>query len=436
MQVKRFRAESLREALDQVKKQMGPNAMIVSTDTVSAGGPFGLFPKEMVEVTATAEAAPAKAAWTPPASAARSAPAQPTSFATTYGTSGRVQKPPAPAHPEPRMEEPATPQIAEIHQNLHELRQMFKSLATQPQGYQASEQRMEQHLEEIRGMLDLGRKSTSSALEASALDLLRRLLDSGVDERLASRLIEACQTKLRGVDERTPGAVMAVARTMISRLLATTSDLITAPGRHVIALLGATGVGKTTTIAKLAARAVAAKRSVALVSVDTFRIGAAEQLRIYARILGVPYHVAEKPADLVRVMAATADKDLVFIDTIGSAASDAKRLQEITQLLGADERIQSHMVLAINTRSADMARSIDAYTHLKPKSLMLTKLDESDSYGVMLDATARARLPISYVCYGQNVPEDIMPAGTADLSRLVLERKLERIVPPVREAVA
>jgi flagellar biosynthesis protein FlhF len=421
MEMKRYRAATLRKALDDVKRELGSTALIISTEKVRQEGLLGLFGKDLVEVTA--------AAGSPPA-ASKPAPAAYASNAKAPVRSKEaLREAPGPG------EEVLGGQLAEMSRNLTELRQMFHSLASQRHGAPAADPRLAQQIDEIRSLLEMPRSGGMFALDSPAMELLQKLLESGVDERLANRIVETCQMKLNGRRDAGP-ALMSMAQQALSKTLAVTGDLIERPSRGVIALIGATGVGKTTTIAKLAARAVARRRSVALVSIDTFRIGAAEQLRIYARILGVPYHVVDEPSEMRRVLASHADKDLVFIDTIGSSPGDAKRLEEMARLIKADPQIQSHLVLAVNTRNADLARCRDAYTAFSPKSLIFTKLDESAASGVMLDVVVRARTAISYICFGQNVPEDIAPAISSDLARLILERKLDRIVPMMKEVVA
>jgi flagellar biosynthesis protein FlhF len=424
MDMKRYRAPSLRQALEDVKRELGPSALIISTEKVRQEGFLGLFGKDLVEVTAAAGSPPAVPKRTPPPDMAYRSNSKP---------AGRVGQA-APGMS--RADETLGVQLTEISRSLGELRQMFYGLAAERHSPAAPDPRIAQQIDEIRNLLDMPRSSALFALDSPAVELLQSLIESGVDERLASQIVETCQRKLAGLRDTKPEALLSVARQALTRALAVTGDLIERPGRSVIALIGATGVGKTTTIAKLAARAVARRKSVALVSIDTFRIGAAEQLRIYARILDVPYHVVDKPAEIRRVLASHADKDLVFIDTIGSSPGDADRIEEMARLIKADPQIQPHLVQAVNTRSADLTRCREVYSAFSPKSLIFTKLDESSASGVMLDAVVRARTPISYICFGQNVPEDIAPAVSADLARLVLERKLDRVIPMMKEVVA
>jgi flagellar biosynthesis protein FlhF len=437
MEMKRYRAATLREALDDVKREMGTSALIISTEKVRQEGILGLFGKDLVEVTAAAgsETTPERRA---PVSK-RQAPAQRmASAANAYAAGARTSSRADEALPSPsRLDEPLGAQLVEISRSLGELRQMYSTISSgRHTAPRPADPRVVQQLDEIRNLLEMPRSSALFTANTPAMNLLQRLIESGVDERLANRIVESCQLRVAGLSDAGREALAQVAHQALSRALAVTGDLIEQNTRGALALVGPTGVGKTTTIAKLAARAVARRKSVALISIDTFRIGAAEQLRIYARILGVPYHVVDKPVDIRRALASHADKDLILIDTIGSSPRDSARLDEMTPLIRADPQIQPHLVLAINTRSTDLARCREAYSRFSPKSLIFTKLDESNASGVMLDTVVLSKMAISYICFGQNVPEDIAPAVSADLARLILEQKLERVVPLTREVVA
>ena len=182
----------------------------------------------------------------------------------------------------------------------------------------------------------------------------------------------------------------------------------------VFAVVGPTGVGKTTTIAKLAARFALRHgvRKVALVSTDGYRIGAREQLRTFARIIGVPMHVAADSRELGDVLESLSPRKLVLIDTAGMSRLDQRLARQLQSLAGHGERIRILLALAANTELAALDDSLRMFASLKPQACVLTKVDEAGSLGAALSTVIRHQLPIAHLTDGQRVPEDIH-AGAA-----------------------
>jgi flagellar biosynthesis protein FlhF len=178
----------------------------------------------------------------------------------------------------------------------------------------------------------------------------------------------------------------------------------------VIALVGPTGVGKTTTLAKLAALAKLVRRQdVGLISADTYRIGAVEQLRTFAAIADIPMAVAYKPVDVATALRAFRGKDVVFIDTVGRSQKAAADLKSLGRLLGAADPDEIHLVLNAATGTATALDIAGRFSILRPNRLILSKLDEAASFGPMLDVLRRHRIPVSYATTGQAVPDDVQP---------------------------
>ncbi len=189
--------------------------------------------------------------------------------------------------------------------------------------------------------------------------------------------------------------------------------------QRVVALVGATGVGKTTTAAKLAAWAALHRgRSVALVSMDCYRIGATDQLRTYARIMQVPCEIALKPRDLARALERHRKRDLVIIDTSGKSPYDERHIEELARWFGADERIEPLLTVAATTKKEDLAATFDAYRPLGVRGLVLSKLDETRAYAVLCQQVAASRFPIACLATGQRVPEDFLLASPETVGKL------------------
>ena len=201
-------------------------------------------------------------------------------------------------------------------------------------------------------------------------------------------------------------------------------------GPTVWALVGPTGVGKTTTVAKLAATfALRHRLKVGMITVDTYRMAAAEQLKVYGRIMEVPTLVASTPQELGRAVDELGHLDLILVDTVGRAPGDEESLDELKALLAAAPRLTSHLVLACPTRSSDQEKVVESFSRLSPQSLVFTKLDETDTYGGIINQVAMTGLPVSYVTFGQKVPDDLEEATREGLARRLLPARRDQTLP-------
>ena len=194
------------------------------------------------------------------------------------------------------------------------------------------------------------------------------------------------------------------------------------PGqRSVVALVGPTGVGKTTTVAKLAANfRLREKRRVGLITVDTYRIAAVEQLRTYADIIDLPMEVVSTPREMREAAARLADLDLVLVDTAGRSPRDEVRIQELKSMLAEAKPDEVHLVLSAVAGARNLVTTAEKFAPVGVTSLTLTKLDETTGLGHLLTLLQQHRRPISYLTNGQNVPDDIYVASGHELARMLL----------------
>ncbi len=192
-------------------------------------------------------------------------------------------------------------------------------------------------------------------------------------------------------------------------------------GPRVVALVGPTGVGKTTTIAKLAARAaLVERREVALVSIDQYRIAGAEQLAHYAELIGIPMETAHDGPSLARALGRLRGADLVLVDTAGRAPRDRAAVREMADTLQrAGEPVEVHLCLAAGTGDLEIEAVLDRLSVARPVKLTMTKLDEAVRAGSIVAAQVMSGLPFAYFTTGQRVPEDIEVAGAERLSALL-----------------
>jgi len=277
---------------------------------------------------------------------------------------------------------------------------------------------METLIEEI-GDLKKSFRTLSKAMPAkSDLNggLFAELVGQGIDQDLADQFVSGA---LRGNPAPTE------LRERVRRLLA--QQVIIAPpaelqakSRMVTAFVGSTGVGKTTTIAKIAGHAaIRMKKKVALISTDMFRIGGHEHLSRVGELLGIPTYGCADVATLKELVASLEDRDLILIDTPGSSPSDLARLAKLETVTSA-ANAKVHLVISATTRSEDITKIIIRFQRFKPNSVIFTKLDETDSKGPLIGDLIRNEIPVSYITNGQRVPEDLWIPDADDLARYVL----------------
>lgn len=257
--------------------------------------------------------------------------------------------------------------------------------------------------------------------------LFARLLDAGVSRELADEVIGGVRDDLT----QSELADEAVARLGVQRRLAKLLPVVGAIGPAgrssagkplTIALIGPTGVGKTTTIGKLAAAyKLRQGKRVGLVTCDTYRIAAVEQLRVYASIIGVPLKVALAPQDVAGACADLRECDVVIVDTPGRGQRDHARLDELSACVKAAAPDQTHLVLSTGVAESVLLAAAERFKVAGPDRLLLTKLDEAVHLGPIVNVVGRAGLPVSYVTTGQEVPDHIELANSDRLAGLVLD---------------
>lgn len=270
-------------------------------------------------------------------------------------------------------------------------------------------------LNQSRGLVEM--LVTNPAL----LSLYAGLIRNGVNDDSARLLLEKGGALDTGAGANGPAVKKKVIREIMGAVGVKDPFEERAQGPIVAAFLGTTGVGKTTTIAKLAAQLMLKeKKKVGLISIDGYRIGAMEQLRIYANILGIPCLPAFCQKDLHVAVKKLARKDVILIDTAGHSHYDRAGMETLKNLMGADRSIGCHLLLPVGTSETEMGRVAMNFQAFEFKSYVFTKLDESLRCGSMLNQILRLPLPVSYVTTGQNVPEDIEKAEKAKLVNLML----------------
>ncbi len=348
MQMRRFRAASSKEALVMVRRELGPEALIVQTRRLGEGV------YEVVAVIDNEE-----------------------SISVSNGLSA-----------------PSASVVGRIEEEMREIKELLLSI------------------------------SLKSGGEGEALTVLKRqMLANGLGSALTLGLLaKACKKDGAIRKGGSGGEEMVHLREVVRgeirekiRVLDPLKD-----GR-VISFIGPTGAGKTTTIAKLAATSVMKKKKrVALLTMDTLRIGAPEQLKTYARIMGVPVGVAATTAELAAFLKIHSDKDLILIDTPGKNVRRSDYIRELQEMTAITPELRFNLVLSIRDRDESLNESVKGLSSLPVEAITFTKLDESSSFGQMLGVSTLADKPISYLGTGQRVPGDLLAATKKEVLRYLM----------------
>jgi flagellar biosynthesis protein FlhF len=386
MKIVRHTAPDMRQALRAIREQLGEDAVILSSRRLAQG----------VEVTAAVDfdagmgkaalmaAAEAAAAASPPASS-------PPAAAPVLQTAPR----PAPAAAAP------PPPLAPL-------------LDPQPEAAEAPAHIMGKELQTLRRMLEtqLAQLAWNDRTRRAPVhaELLRELTEIGIAQDLAEHLVGQLD---QGVD-LTQGRRFALAG--LSQYLLVTGDRWLETGGRV-AFVGATGVGKTTMLAKVAVRWILRHgvNDLALVACDNVRIGAQDQMQALGQLLGVPVHVPERFEALPDLLTRLERFRLVLIDTPGSSLRDAQLGPRLATLANCNSKLETALVLAACAQAGVLEEAVQRFRPANPASCLLTKLDEAASLGGALSVLIRARLPLSYTSDGQRVPEDLRPARSLEL---------------------
>ena len=388
MKLRTFKAASMPLALAEVKRELGPEAVIVRTRSFKQGGLFGLRARSMVEITAYP---PALA---PPVTQSHSRGAR--RVRRAYNSNTRVA-PDRSGDGNPRDLVPAMPK--ELTAQIGNIQDIVEKLV------------MEQ------------RRLHAPQMPEQLFDLYLDLIQREVAEELARELIQRVEEQMVGDQNQSADIVRG-------RLVDVMDGMLNAAGpicanlsdrARVVALVGPTGVGKTTTIAKLAANfKLRQNKKVGLITIDTYRIGAVDQLRTYAQIIDVPLDVVVTPSDLTRAIELMKDMDIVLIDTAGRSQTDHLKIRELQTFLDAAKPDEVHLVLSSTAHHSHMLSAAEEFSKLGVDRVILTKLDEAISFGVVLSVLRSVDASLSYITTGQDVPDDIEVGSGRQLAQKLL----------------
>jgi flagellar biosynthesis protein FlhF len=404
MNLQTFKASTMAEALGQVKHVMGHDAVILHTRTYHTRYMLGLRRREIVEITAGRGTGlrPRRAAQRPaqqqqqnleqpvfPPRALVAASAQPTVVRDPVANGRSILEHPA----------AGTAVMLNLTQEMATLKGMVKTLHNEIRHTQAP-QVPEELFEHYLG-----------------------LIQSQVAEELAGEIVKTLQKNLRPEHLSQPQFVREKLAEQLEKLLPTSGPIVRtkAVGPHVVALIGPTGVGKTTTLAKLAANLkLREKHKVGLITLDTYRIAAVDQLKKYADIIGSPLRVVGNIDDLKEAVAQMGDCDFILIDTAGRSPNDALKLNELKGLLESIKPDEVHLVISSTASQACVELAVTKFSEVRVDKIIFTKIDEAAHVGTVLNVVRKVNKQLSYITTGQDVPDDIEVGRGRRLAQLIL----------------
>jgi flagellar biosynthesis protein FlhF len=282
----------------------------------------------------------------------------------------------------------------------------------------------------VHELVRQSRRKDAGRRPASLHDDYLTLVQNAVADELADSLVEQVAATLSAAELENPRTVRNQLVSAISAMLPSAGPIrLGSAGRPtVVALVGPTGVGKTTTVAKLAANfSLRENRKVGLITIDTYRIAAVEQLRTYAHIIDLPLEVATSPEELKTAASRLADRDCILIDTAGRGQRDDMKIRELRGFFAVLKPHEVHLVLSSVCAERVLLETVERFSGIGIDRLIFTKLDEAVGFGVVLRCLEKAKAKLSYVTCGQDVPEDIEVGRPERLARLVLARREDEL---------
>ena len=393
MIIKKFQGKTEAEAVENAKKELGNGIVIMNVRNVKKKGIFSFLRQQLVEVTVALEEEPVRPAGIPETNRNLT-----DAIANIRSVSERSLQQEAAEKKEQSAQEDKRADSAAIEEKLDSLHFLLEQQMQKPE-----ENKSEEKTEDTE-------EEPPSEMEQFMKLLYNTMLENEVNEKYANQIIDEIE-KSNKPNMPFDYALSNIYQKMILKFGKPAGVTPAAQGPKMIFFIGPTGVGKTTTIAKIASRfCVDGGRKVALLTADTYRIAAAEQLRTYANILEVPFRIIYSVEEISQAMRDFKDYDYILVDTAGHSHQNTEQKEVMKELIHSVDGIiekEVFLVLSATTKYRDLLSIADTYSDMTDYKLIFTKLDETTTLGNLLNLKLYTGAPLSYVTCGQNVPDDI-----------------------------
>ncbi|MCY6354018.1 flagellar biosynthesis protein FlhF [Clostridium sp. ZS2-4] len=379
MIIKKYIVNNMNEAMNRIRYELGQDAVIISQRKIKRSGIKGFFSPKVIEVTAAVD------------------------------NKNDVQK--------------------DVKSSIDAIKKVFQNEEYKSENKEKEDKPREVKKDEVERNNDKGQEDTDKLLkEMQEMKEIIHSLAGETKEEKKSKLQEKLEDN--DVNNNIIDKILSKANNMDKelqdeeRLKLAIRDMIQISNdnlQEVVVLVGPTGVGKTTTIAKLAGRlALMEKKKVGLITVDTYRIGAVEQLSTYADIMNIAFKTVVSAKDMENALEGMKDCDIVLIDTTGRSSKNAMQIGELNTFIQKANTKNIYLVISCTTKDKDIEAIIEGYKVLNFNNVVITKLDETTTYGSILNILDTAGKPLSFITTGQNVPDDIKKLSCEEITNLVL----------------
>ena len=397
MIVKKYTGKDETEAVMKAKDDLGSNAVVLNVRTMKQRGLAKIFKKDFVEITAALEEK----------DFAQNVNNNKPTFSRVSSEAIKKQQSQINLLADDRADTNAPKQSEIIEKKLDSLHDMLRNQMVKE--------------EDVKPVVRPENNANFKSLKL----IYYKLLENEVSEKYANAIINDIENSMK--KESNLDSILASVYQKIILKFGEPEAIEDDDRRKIVFFIGPTGVGKTTTIAKLASDfKLTRSKNVAMITADTYRIAAVEQLNTYASILDVPVNVIYSPSEIVESIEELSDYQMIFVDTAGRSHKNTEQRDEIIEMISnvrnsdIDADIVIFLVMSVTTKYRDMVNICDAYKSLNSYRLLFTKLDETDSVGNILNIKLYTGAPISYITCGQNVPDDIESVDVQKLAKSLL----------------